>query len=267
VRYRFRSADADIALTGGRFFIGRARECQLVLDDPLVSRRHAVVFTDGDGSRLEDLGSRNGTLVNGERIEGSVELADGDRVTIGAHSFLLAVGEDERQRKATLGQGFPSGAYERPPATMRPPSPVVDEVTRSVSIFGMLVATCERALARGDLKEAESAAANLAVSLRAELLRGRDLDPHVMNELVGFCLDLAGQTGSVRWIDRVFEIYGAAQEVIDAETIDRIHLVVIAQGFSVGQSIEGYLTRLQPRDGSLDEDEERRIHRVVELAG
>lgn len=62
--------------------IGRA-ECDVDLNDPDVSRRHAVVRQVDAGLALEDLGSTNGTWVNGKRIEGIVELSVGDEVRFG----------------------------------------------------------------------------------------------------------------------------------------------------------------------------------------
>jgi hypothetical protein len=56
----------------------------LVIEDPGVSRRHARVLPDGGGVIVEDLGSSNGTYVNGERISGPVELGAGDEVQVGA---------------------------------------------------------------------------------------------------------------------------------------------------------------------------------------
>jgi len=69
-------------LSGSRVVIGRSRECDLVIQDPNVSRRHAELRRDEDGWRLVDLGSTNGVKVNGRRVE-QTALRPGDRVTIG----------------------------------------------------------------------------------------------------------------------------------------------------------------------------------------
>lgn len=63
--------------------MGRLPECNLVIDDPGASRRHAEIRPHGMGFRLVDLASTNGTRVNGERIS-ERRLADGDRIEIGA---------------------------------------------------------------------------------------------------------------------------------------------------------------------------------------
>lgn len=63
--------------------IGRLPGCDVVLADPGASRRHAEIRRDGDRYEIADLGSTNGTMVNG-RYVGRSELRDGDRVTIGS---------------------------------------------------------------------------------------------------------------------------------------------------------------------------------------
>jgi predicted component of type VI protein secretion system len=67
----------------GTVTIGRGRDADLVLADELVSRRHAQVTPVGPGAVVEDLGSRNGTFVNGEGIHGPVRLAPGDQLQLG----------------------------------------------------------------------------------------------------------------------------------------------------------------------------------------
>jgi len=72
-----------VAVTGNLFVIGRAPDCGLPLDESLASRQHAeIVFERGTYS-IRDRGSRNGTLVNGEKIAGNRELKDGDEIEIG----------------------------------------------------------------------------------------------------------------------------------------------------------------------------------------
>jgi hypothetical protein len=63
--------------------IGRLGECDVVVDDNGASRRHAQIRTIEGVSTLTDLGSTNGTKVNGRDVQ-SAELADGDRITVGA---------------------------------------------------------------------------------------------------------------------------------------------------------------------------------------
>jgi hypothetical protein len=69
-------------LTGDRVSVGRSRECDVVLSDPNVSRRHAELRREGAGWEVVDLGSTNGLKVNGRRRE-QATLEPGDRITVG----------------------------------------------------------------------------------------------------------------------------------------------------------------------------------------
>nr|WP_279354645.1 ATP-binding cassette domain-containing protein [Frankia canadensis] len=75
---------------GASVVIGRAPECDVMLDDPLVSRRHAELRQAGSGWRIVDLGSWNGTFVNGRRV-GEATVSTDDIVGIG-HALLRLQG-------------------------------------------------------------------------------------------------------------------------------------------------------------------------------
>jgi hypothetical protein len=72
-----------IVVGRGGAVIGRSRDCDVVLADPNVSRRHAEVRPVGAGWELMDLGSTNGVVVDGRRVEGRVALHGGERVELG----------------------------------------------------------------------------------------------------------------------------------------------------------------------------------------
>ena len=63
--------------------VGRGSDCAIVLADPNVSRRHAEIRRDGDEFVVADLGSTNGTKVNGQAVKKPRQLADGDEITVG----------------------------------------------------------------------------------------------------------------------------------------------------------------------------------------
>ncbi len=70
-------------LAGGLILIGRGADCQLILDDDYVSTRHARVISGENGIYAEDLGSTNGTYVNGQRITAPTTITMSDTVRIG----------------------------------------------------------------------------------------------------------------------------------------------------------------------------------------
>jgi predicted component of type VI protein secretion system len=69
--------------------VGRDPVCDLAIDDVEVSRRHARLLAQGGGYTVEDLGSTNGTFVNGERISGIVALKPGDSLRLGDQVTML----------------------------------------------------------------------------------------------------------------------------------------------------------------------------------
>jgi hypothetical protein len=74
---------ADTFRLGPSTTLGRMAGCDVVLTDPGASRRHAQIVRRDDGYAVTDLGSTNGTLVNGESVRERL-LVDGDRITIGS---------------------------------------------------------------------------------------------------------------------------------------------------------------------------------------
>jgi pSer/pThr/pTyr-binding forkhead associated (FHA) protein len=71
------------ALADGVIMIGRGADCQIILDDDYVSTRHARVVSGENGVYVEDLGSTNGSYVNGQRITAPTTITMSDTVRIG----------------------------------------------------------------------------------------------------------------------------------------------------------------------------------------
>ncbi|MGX9295815.1 ATP-binding cassette domain-containing protein [Tsukamurella paurometabola] len=82
----------------GQMTIGRTPENDIAIGDMLVSRRHARLLTGPQGLVIEDLGSANGTQVNGRRIAGPTSLRDGDLVTVGNSDLIVEQGRLERPK-------------------------------------------------------------------------------------------------------------------------------------------------------------------------
>ncbi|HEX2280401.1 MAG TPA: DUF3662 and FHA domain-containing protein [Thermomicrobiales bacterium] len=81
----------QVSLVSSPVRVGRAADNDLVLTDPEVSRHHARLETDGQGWRIVDLGSTNGTWVNGERL-GTGTIAVGDEIAFGSIRYTVAAG-------------------------------------------------------------------------------------------------------------------------------------------------------------------------------
>jgi hypothetical protein len=77
-----RGLDRDVVLRGNRMVVGRLASCDVCLADANTSRQHAAFIREGAGWAIEDLGSTNGTLLNGARVD-SARLRDGDVIVVG----------------------------------------------------------------------------------------------------------------------------------------------------------------------------------------
>ena len=85
--------------------IGRVEPAGLIIPDTEVSRRHARLNCREGGYFLEDLGSSNGTLINGERIKGERSLKDGDEIRLGSRVILDGM-SDDRSSPTNLAQHY-----------------------------------------------------------------------------------------------------------------------------------------------------------------
>jgi pSer/pThr/pTyr-binding forkhead associated (FHA) protein len=86
---RITIGDRTHELDSQRIVIGRSRECDIQISDPNASRRHAEIRRDGGTFSLVDLGSTNGTELNGRRTQ-RAKLSDGDRITIGTTDLVFS---------------------------------------------------------------------------------------------------------------------------------------------------------------------------------
>jgi pSer/pThr/pTyr-binding forkhead associated (FHA) protein len=82
-----RPAGKRLPFPEGEYVIGRGAECDVRPDSEWVSRQHCLLRVAQDGVFLRDLGSRNGTLINGRLVSGERRLDDGDRIQIGPLVF------------------------------------------------------------------------------------------------------------------------------------------------------------------------------------
>lgn len=134
---------------GGAVVLGRAADADLVCNDASMSRRHARVFLEDDTFFLEDLGARNGTFLNGQRVQGRARLADGDLIKLGGTRIIV-------------NAPAAAGGTTRPAA---PPAGMLGNGQLGSSIFRRV-----SDLVRDDLAGAEMQAAPARVAARLKAL-------------------------------------------------------------------------------------------------
>jgi hypothetical protein len=89
--YRLVLGEREIALAPGEHILGRSKDASVFVDDAGVSRQHARITIDGRGATLEDLGSKNRTMLNGSVIDGPTRLDDGVVIVMGATALKFRV--------------------------------------------------------------------------------------------------------------------------------------------------------------------------------
>ncbi|MEZ4227277.1 MAG: FHA domain-containing protein [Polyangiaceae bacterium] len=203
VRLRYRGADVFLAL--GQYLVGRSASCQIVLDHPRVSRRHARLTLDGDRVAVTDLGSVNGIYVNGERVSGSRDLQNGDQLLIGGEQLEITIESTPTPSRVAETQG---GLGSIPPA---PPSTSWDAVTGGVGtqkadVFDLVGKIADRSLAEGKSEEAESLLrAHLGKVLEQAKRSGQVADT-TRGAALHYALELARALEQPRWLDYTVDL-------------------------------------------------------------
>jgi predicted component of type VI protein secretion system len=231
MRYRLRYLQHDLELNEGTFAVGRNASCQLSLDDPLVSRRHAIFEVGPHGVTVEDLGSRNGVIVNGHRIDARVSIQVGDRILIGSQELTLLAGRDGGASGATGGVGkmtLPKMRVNTPSSgTPRLDVPIESDpepsMVRRADQFKLLSGVAEKALAMGKAGEAERLLASALADVIESTRAGRPLPPTLVDQAAKFSARLATATGKGGWADYVVELYQAQKRPCPAPVIDELY--------------------------------------------
>jgi pSer/pThr/pTyr-binding forkhead associated (FHA) protein len=227
MKHSLRYNNQDIDLPPGEFVIGRAANCQLSLDDPLVSRNHATLTVTPESVVLADLGSRNGVRVNGDRIEGKRNLTHGDQVSIGSQDLVLM---SRRELSADT---------------------LIQAPTQRAATFGLLGILADKALVMGRGEEAEKLLLEQLDQLLVDAQRGVNVTPETLERASDYALKLGVATGNGRWVDYIFRIHAAVGRTCPGPVVDELYTVlrkVKAVNLTV---LRDYLETLRDLSGSL----------------
>jgi predicted component of type VI protein secretion system len=232
--FRLRHLQHDFELGLGEFAIGRSPECQLSLDDPLVSRKHALLVVGPESVLIKDLGSRNGVVVNGTKIDTSRVLLDGDRIVIGSQEMTImsrpaTVGPHYVRRSTTGAQTLSSVARPHSLEPMRIPSEPAREVTKDpkrVDSFPLLSTLADKALALGRPDDAERILSSLMLEVLNNAQRGDALPMETVDQAAQYGVRLANATARGSWVDYVVTLYTAVRRPCPAPIVDELHSVV-----------------------------------------
>ncbi len=184
--------------------IGRSPECEYVLDDARVSRRHARLDLDENGITIEDLGSANGVIVNGLRIDAPTRLAGGDAISLGGDLLSIDERVDEEPSSEKRRSTLPGQVTLRPP-----PNDSSEGSTSRIDAIEVAGRLAERLLARGRVEAAERLLRGRLAAVLDAANRGQLVQPGIAQNAARYALILSQQARSQRWADFSLELYNA----------------------------------------------------------
>lgn len=124
----------EIPLKKEKFLIGRAKECALRAGSEAISRQHCAITRTETGYTVKDLGSRNGTHVNDQRITAEVPLVAGNELRVGPLKFRIDVIADKPEKAAAPPSAAPETASNGKPKKQPIPKDVAEVVQRTMSM-------------------------------------------------------------------------------------------------------------------------------------
>lgn len=240
-RFRLRFLLQEIDLPQGDTLIGRSANCQVTLDDPLVSREHARIHIQGQHATVQDLGSRNGVQLRGQPVDGSAPLANGDRLRVGTQELVflelpataeLPAGGMSRQTGfmchcAQCARAYPAELVACPACGAKDR---LEEDTLSGAgqrDWGLELASEAVARARraGVPEDLERVLSHARLGLEQRLAEGRTVQPALIDGVGLAAAEVAvarSEAGWGRWALSVYASLSAPPPVALSETLARL---------------------------------------------
>lgn len=284
MRFRLRYLHHDLELSEGEFSIGRSAECQLSLDDPLVSRKHAVLVVAKDRVTIEDLQSRNGVVVNGERIVRKSPLGAGDTIGIGSQELTLLLGREVSApgmmsttqvgphtvpKMAAFKREVPGRARTstvRPPAASSSNEATIDTPQdKRADAFSLLGSVAEKALAMGRSEEAERLLTTALADVMEASRAGRKPSHSLVDVASRFAAKLATATGKGAWADYVVELYQGEGRPCPAPVIDELYSAFRKVSAIDLARLRSYVALLRDRQATLGPADKFLLQRIEGL--
>ncbi|MGA3120127.1 MAG: FHA domain-containing protein [Polyangiaceae bacterium] len=279
MRFRLRYLHHDLELTEGSFVIGRSGGCQLSLDDPLVSRRHAVLIVAGDSVTIEDEKSRNGVVVNGGRIAGPTEIRPGDRIVIGSQELRLVDSglDGEPRGTETLKRTLPKLLSLAPPSIDPRPSPTATAsvatseaemdptMVRRAQAFALLSGVAEKALAMGRAEEAERLLSGPLTEIAEASRGGKRFSRSLVAAVARLAAKLATATANGAWFDYVVALYRSQERPCPAVVVDELNAAVRRVSVVDLAGLRDYLALLHDKQATFGPAERFLVQRIEGL--
>jgi pSer/pThr/pTyr-binding forkhead associated (FHA) protein len=261
-----------------------------------VSRRHAMLIVTRDLVTIEDMESRNGVLVNGQKIAGKTAVQPGDKILIGSQELVLLRGRENAMREtASLPRGTipkmaaateaaptppppgPAGLAGLPGPTgpREPPALPRDELTvetegdastvRRITAFKLLGGVAEKALAMGRADEAERLLAGPLADVVEATRTGKPVSAWLVDVAARLAAKLATATTKGAWADYVIEIYQAQGRPCAAPVVDELNSAFRKVNAIDLARLRAYLAELREKQATFGPAERFLLQRIEGL--
>lgn len=207
-RFWLQLGSTEQQLRPGATVVGRAQDCEFIVDDLQVSRRHARFTLLQGRVTVEDLKSRNGIYVNSERVE-RADLRDGDVILIGTREFrLIARDEETPSPRARERQETVTGPVDEPTETQNGPV-----------LVSLLV---ERLLNSNSVAPAERMVENMFSNVGLAVARGEELAGDQFDALINSSVRLTSVTGRSKFLSALFLLALEARRCLLSNQVDTL---------------------------------------------
>jgi hypothetical protein len=233
----------EIDLRPGETLIGRSALCHVTIEDPMVSRQHSRITIHDQDAFLEDLGSRNGTFVNGRAIEGRYRLTDSDRIRVGTLELVFcrapeAFSERSEGKRTTgfmchcasCGNAYPSEANACPHCgsdrrvdddTI---SGVVGDTQRNWTLE-MLVEVLGRAMALSRWEDVERMLGRARLNIEGRLASQASLDRAHLDAVAEAAMGLARARAEPEWAAWMLLLHASLGLLPRGSALEQLDLV------------------------------------------
>jgi hypothetical protein len=280
-RYRLRFLLQEFDLPRGITVIGRSLDCNLTIEDPLVSRQHARITVDDDGGTVEDMGSRNGVRVNGATVRGLTTLQDGDRVRIGTQDFIFCrVDPMGKAHSKTTGvlRLCAKCRLPYPREMLACPNCEATEQTDEETLSGnfgtqnqtawsvqLLVEALERALTLGRVNDAERIVRRATAQVEEVVAAGGAIDTRALAGLAAQAAATTLVTNDPTWVLWAIDVYRRTDRVPPVDVVDRIGEAAANHRGVVRGAVDALLAHLEGKARSARTGETEALLRLEKL--
>jgi hypothetical protein len=287
-RYRLRLLLQEFDLPPGETILGRSPECQVTIDDPLVSREHAKILVNDEHVVFRDLGSRNGSKVNGQPLRGEVELADGDRLRIGNQELVFTrVTAARRAGRPTGGLrhcrncqapytaeapicpncGHVPGAEETLSGEISRRTPINSPDKQQLWSIELQLEVLAKALSLQRVADAERTVARIAAAIDEWIAAGMEIDEQQLEPALEGITSFCNIKGDGQWLRWIFGSLGRLQRLPSAALLAKIGELPAIVTEDAADQLDSTINMWEVRRGELDAAAREILSSMVDLRG